>query len=317
MTRSKLCPAWYKRSTRIAIALTMSSVFAALLAATTLGGPTRVSGAFPGRNGKIAFEATGSPVLNSEVFAMNPDGSGVVDLTKSPLSDGAPEWSPNGKRIVFMRREPSGFDFNIFVMNADGSGQTQLTFSPALDEFPTWSPDGTKIAFVSTRSDPNPTSPDATQQIWVMNSDGSSPRQLTFRRESSALPAWSSSGLIAFARSTSGSASLWVMNGNGSDQRFLLANGIYAKWSPDGHTIIFNRERVDSTIWVIHPDGTGLRQLTPSGEFALYPAWSPNGEKVVFEGTRGLWLMNSDGSARTRIPTPSGGDGFPDWQQSP
>ena len=109
-------------------------VFAVLLAALLL--PASAHATFPGANGKIAFERAG------DIWTMNPDGSGQVNLTNTSATEHDPNWSPDGSKIVF-KDGTRGF----FVMNADGSGVTDLGSGPTPDFYPAWSPDGTKIAF--------------------------------------------------------------------------------------------------------------------------------------------------------------------------
>jgi dipeptidyl aminopeptidase/acylaminoacyl peptidase len=67
--------------------------------------------AFPGKNGKIAFMSDRDG--NEEVYVMNPDGSGPVNLTNNPAIDLKPAWSPDGKRIAFASNRDGG-DFNSF-----------------------------------------------------------------------------------------------------------------------------------------------------------------------------------------------------------
>jgi TolB protein len=57
---------------------------------------------------------------------MNADGSGKRRLTRNSANDYHPAWSPDGRRVVFVRARPEG-DEAIYVMNADGSGQRRLT----------------------------------------------------------------------------------------------------------------------------------------------------------------------------------------------
>ncbi len=77
-------------------------------------------------NKRIAF------TMNNEIYAMNIDGSGLVDLTNNPANDQRPSWSPDGKYILFGSSRAYRFGYHlldnqIFVMNVDGSNQTQLT----------------------------------------------------------------------------------------------------------------------------------------------------------------------------------------------
>ena len=68
---------------------------------------------------------------NTEIYVMNPDGSGLTRLTKSRADETGPEFSPDGSKIAF---NSDGHGNNeIYVMNADGSGQTNLTNNPGDD----------------------------------------------------------------------------------------------------------------------------------------------------------------------------------------
>ena len=65
---------------------------------------------------------------NSDIFVMNADGSGRVNVDDNPAYDFDPTWSPDGTQIAFTRgRLTSPFDFDIFVMDADGGNQRSLT----------------------------------------------------------------------------------------------------------------------------------------------------------------------------------------------
>jgi Tol biopolymer transport system component len=80
--------------------------------------------------------------------------------------DGMPDFSPNGRRIVFTsNRDRNG---EIYVMNANGSGQRRLTHRAGDDFVPRFSPDGARIAFVTLPG-----------TINVMNADGTGLRRLT------------------------------------------------------------------------------------------------------------------------------------------
>ena len=74
----------------------------------------------------------------NEIYVMNPDGSGVVQLTVNTVADSDPAWSRDDGKIAFNRNHDGNSD--IYVMNADGSGETRLTSHRAADFGPTWSP---------------------------------------------------------------------------------------------------------------------------------------------------------------------------------
>lgn len=99
-------------------------------------------------NGKIAFSKIDERnSYNSDIYAMDADGSNQVNLTNEPNVDTSPAWSPDGTKIAFARYV-YGVGENIYVMNADGSNVTQLTFNSAQYDVafrdPAWSPDGKK-----------------------------------------------------------------------------------------------------------------------------------------------------------------------------
>jgi Tol biopolymer transport system component len=90
---------------------------------------------------KIAF-SLGSSNTTHQIYVMNADGSGLVNVSNHVGDDYWPAWSPDGTKIVFNRSQAAKNNENgkgdIWVMNANGSGQTQLTSGPADDTRPAW-----------------------------------------------------------------------------------------------------------------------------------------------------------------------------------
>ena len=125
---------------------------------------------------RIAFASIRSGTY--EIYVMDSvdadsDGKGdnLARLTFTNTSrDSAPDWSPDGNKIVFETRRHLVGD-EIYVMNPDGSGQTRLTDNLTADDEPAWSHDGDRIAFWTLR--------DGNYEIYVMNADSSNPVRLT------------------------------------------------------------------------------------------------------------------------------------------
>lgn len=127
---------------------------------------------------RIVFSVQDGATSNLALLTLA-DGS----LATLANTDGAqwPEWSPDGERIAFMAQQ--GRPYTIQTIAPDGTGLTTISANPAGDWFPTWSPDGTRMVMLSYRDN-------GTEQIYVMNADGSSVRKLT-DMSSATFPAWS------------------------------------------------------------------------------------------------------------------------------
>jgi Tol biopolymer transport system component len=285
--------------------------------------------AFRGKNGKIAFVTDRddnfvcSPdpedcahdrmhhVVNTEIYTVNPDGTGENRLTHSGVPDGVPAWSPDGSKIAFARffGDLHADDrWDAFTMNADGSGETNIARTLGVDFSydPAWSPDGRKIALsLYDYGVPN--------GIYIANSDGTERTFLTAGAE----PAWSPDGTkIAF----NGPGGLYVMNADGTGQTKLTDNGGGPDWSPDGTKIAFNGP---GGLYVLNADGTGQTKLTANAAFDGPPAWSPDGTKIAFASNRDdiysaeIYTMNADGTGQTRLTNNPDGDFAPNWQPIP
>jgi Tol biopolymer transport system component len=164
---------------------------------------------------KIVFTShpvTDNPVhsIHAEIYVMNADGTGRVQLTNNLEEERAPAWSPDGTRILFMCRigppppqpAPQIPTFEICVMYADGTGRVRLTNNGVGDLTPTWSPDGQKITFHKL----SPVAGEGTQ-LFVMNADGTGETQLTHPPGLNAFARW---GEVLIPGST-----LKVENGTG------------------------------------------------------------------------------------------------------
>jgi dipeptidyl aminopeptidase/acylaminoacyl peptidase len=304
-----------------------SGLIAAAVAAACATG---ADATLPGTNGQIVFARTPSGNLApaSDLYTVNPDGSGVTRLT---VNGGAinPAWSPDGKQIAFENHSQGGA--TIELIDADGSHATPLVhgFGP-----PAWSPDASKIAITSDR--------DGNDEIYEMNANGSGLMNLTQSGGLDYGPAWSPDGMkIAFGTLRSPpsfDAEIYVMNADGSAQTDVTndpssTDGAPPSWSPDGTKLAYSVSH--DGIYVIGADGSGRTRLTTNPLGDIDPAWSPDGKQIVFARQyagnctspptptvggqcRLLWIMNADGTDQRQLTfNPGGGDTAPSWGSVP
>ena len=90
------------------------------------------------------------PTEHSELFVVGVDGTGLRQLTSLAIHPGDPDWSPDGKRIVF-EAYPNGPYADVYVIGANGHNLRNLTRDPGGQADPSWSPDGTRILFLDNR----------------------------------------------------------------------------------------------------------------------------------------------------------------------
>ena len=283
--------------------MTTQSIAATCALITILLAPE--SGEGEGGNSKIAFSNHyDSP---ADIFVVNSDGTGLVNLTNSPARETNPVWSPDGGAIAFVN-DAGGFGISpdICVMDADGSNVINLTNDGAIDSSPSWSPDGTKISFHSMRDH-------GWSDIFVMNKDGSDVINLTpGHGHGGNSPAWSpKSEWIAFT-GFGRVQDIWVQDifviaSDGSDVRNLTnSNAADGKpsWSPDGNLIAFNSTRIGdcSNLFIMNADGSHVRQLTT--ECVGYaPSWYPDGSQIIFELDHdNLQIIDVDGTNQRPLP---------------
>jgi len=166
-----------------------------------------------------------------EIWLMDPDGTGLVNLTQNKSNETDPSWSPDGSRIAFASdRGPvpgQSYDSEIYTMKADGSDVKPLTNNNANDGDPSWSYDATRIAFESDRT--------GDFEIWVMNSNGTGQVNISNNPSSDADPSWQRSGAqIVFGSYRTGAGDIYVMNSSGSGLT-LLRGSMFKDGDPCAH----------------------------------------------------------------------------------
>ena len=321
-------------------------VFAALPAAAAPSG--RNHEALVVGNGKIVFSQDAS------IMQFDPDGRGPAQKIGRGFG---PVWSPDGRTIALTDLISTSAQ-TLFVMDADGGNRRRFPIASGgkwnvSNYSPAWSPDGTRLAF--TRSIATASTDSGWRiDVFVVDLDGTNLRRLTSSGAAHA-PTWSPDGRrIAYLEvvgvvPSSESHRLHVVNADGSGDHTLLAASRAAwapgghafiwppAWSADGRWIAFSRAtRSPATepdwaafeIYVINPDGTGIRRLTrttvkrPPPLFAenIWPAWSPDGKQIVFVSLPNrIQVMNADGRGLRTVflARPIGRFGGVSWQPVP
>lgn len=283
--------------------------------------PAAAQAAYPGANGKIAFE--GHPAgggTDSEIVVSNADGSAVTALTNNSVDDVDPAWSPDGTKIAFARF--NGSVFEIWTMNADGTGQTAVVQLGKSTTHPTWSPAGNKLVFTYAFSGTD-------DDIYAADSSGVNsnvtPLAQTALNERDA--AWQpGTSTIAFSKfnSSSGRYDIDFMTyPSGTPAPFLsgaAADFTEPAWSPDGTKLAVRNgvSNVNDDIYLVNSDGSGYGPLpAPTSSNEHNPAWSPEGQLVAYDYDGGsdtdIVTQRYNLSARGINANP-GNDTDPDWQ---
>jgi len=215
---------------------------------------------------RISFARAGGVVPGTmQLFIAASDGSDERPLLTAPHDDYDAVWAPDGKSIVFTSdRNGSG---DLFRVNADGSGLTQLTTDPAYDDQAAFSPDGKQLVFVSTRGG-------GYANIWTLDIATKRAKALTSGQGGDYRPAWSPDGK-------------WIA--------FSSGHGITPPFS-EGR---WERLQV-AEIYLIRPDGSGMKKVTSAGGFCGSPKWMSDSRRLVAYCSTGQQTMD----LRRSVPEP-------------
>ena len=237
---------------------------------------------------KIVFSGNRELLENRDIYLMNTDGQGVVNLTNHPADDVLPVFSPTGEQILFCSdRDRFSFSYDLYLMNADGS-DVRRVFPKSQERItPTWAPDGKQIAYVRVKL--------GVASLHIAPVDGKKEARVTI----GIMPVWSPDGReIAFLnRQLKHPRYITVLNVRTSRAKFFFPPDApgwlrHPAWSPDGNKLAFTWMRVEPEIenvnkealYIVNRDGTGLHQLIDEeGPPVNRPVWSPAGDELLYQ----------------------------------
>jgi TolB protein len=200
---------------------------------------------------QIAFTRVFPNAGQIGLFVANADGSGERPLFDTPGIDYDAAWSPDGATIVYTSdREGSP---GLFRVKPDGTGRERLTDNPAYDDQAAFSPDGTQLAFVSSRDS-------GYARIWTMDLKSRRAKAVTATTHETGMggdfrPSWSTDGK-------------WIAFSSDRGTTMPMARG---RWEA----------MQTAAIYIVRPDGTGLKRLTDHSDFCGSPKFLSDGTRVL------------------------------------
>ena len=212
------------------------------------------------------------------------EGRQPIKFISSTQMDAAPQFSPDGKRIVFVSQRSGSWE--VWVCDSDGSNLLQLTSIGGGS--PRWSPDSQSIVFDSVAS--------GNTDIYVVSASGGPRRRITTQASEEVVPNWSTDGRwIYFASNRTGERQFWKIPVEGEAGEASPAvqvtkhGGFAALESPDGKFVYYAKSRgLESAIWRVPVEGG---EETPVIE-SLASRW---GNWIVVE--EGIYFVDRQGGS--------------------
>jgi Tol biopolymer transport system component len=238
--------------------------------------------------GRIAFVA--NPAGNWELFLMNGDGTGLVQLTESPLDERSPAISPDSEQIAY-----STSDGTLWIMTIGTKTPAQLPLPPNRYGYPAWLSDESGIVYTAYKFTPG--NEDADFFVYSFKDQKEQPFLIqtgpqdfpSLAPGTDTLAYISSLATVLPGLGSRLTQQLWIISPEDSKPIQLLLGSesdTRPAWSPDGKWIAFSSSRKGNPdLWMISSDGRELVQLTKSPAAETSPTWSPDGQEIAYTST--------------------------------
>jgi Tol biopolymer transport system component len=180
-----------------------------------------------------------------------------VPLIHSTRSDSSPQYSPDGKRIVFESFRSGGH--RTWISDVDGSNAVELLPQASAESgTASWSPDGQRVAFEF--------GPDRGVDIYVIRVTGGKPTRLTNDPADDVSPTWSRDGKwVYFGSQRTGRYETWKVSAEGGEAVCVTSHGgETAVESLDGKSLYYTKSYSSSAFWKMPLSGGEENQVVPS-----------------------------------------------------
>lgn len=273
----------------------------------------------------VAFSPDGTTLVFSmqgSLWKQRIDSDTAEQLTDGPGYDYQPDWSPDGKSIVFVRYLNDAME--LYRLDLTTGESSALTRNRAVNLEPRWSPDGRQLAWVSTAGTGHfhvfvgAVSKDGVQgnAAWPERKSRI-PRYYYSAFDHEISPSWSPDGreliYVSNPESTYGTGNIWRRALSPEAQPILIRAEetswrAHPSWSPDGKRVLYASYagRQWHQLWMTTAAGGGDPLPLSFGEFDATDArWSPDGSRLAFISNRGgnteLWTQVVFGGAQRKL----------------
>ncbi|MEA3325982.1 MAG: protein kinase [Chloroflexota bacterium] len=273
-----------------------------------------------GGQGQIAFvsERTGLP----QIYLINVDGSGLVQVTSKNEGACQPEWSPDGSSMAFIspcEGNKEQYDgASIFVVSFESESTSQISTLGSGDYDPAWSPDGRQLAFTSLQT--------GRPQVFIYDFETGEAQLLMNRTMVNRMPVWSPDGsqiVFVTPNPDNNLPTLFIVDSAGQENPRTILGSAYREtyrpdWSPEGEMIVFDLGEEGQIGSRLLPNNQNIPISTPL-EIIENPGFSPDSQWLVCNGVmdipgQDIFLMPRTGTGLSRLTNNPANDYQPAWR---